>query len=150
MAAVRQIIGVQRTQQGRFAAAGVTVEHHALPGVNGQRGLGQHRQTHAVLLVQNKGFMDVFNADHVSSHEVELPGGASLTRPTNNAPVGRVRRSATRQNSINSATPTTPAAGCKDGADRRAPGRLSHSPPPGPASSPADGSPAGERRRDRG
>jgi hypothetical protein len=67
MAAVRQIIGVQRTQQGRFAAAGVTVEHHALPGVNGQRGVGQHRQTHAVLLVQNKGFMDVFNADHVSS-----------------------------------------------------------------------------------
>ena len=93
MAAVRQIVGVQRTQQGRFAAAGVTVEHHALPGVNGQRGVGQHRQTHAVLLVQNKGFMDVFNADHVSSHEVGLPGGASLTRPTNNAPVGRVRRS---------------------------------------------------------
>ena len=93
MAAVRQIVGVQRTQQGRFAAAGVTVEHHALPGVNGQRGVGQHRQTHAVLLVQNKGFMDVFNADHVSSHGVELPGGASLTRPTNNAPVGRVRRS---------------------------------------------------------
>ena len=65
VAAIGEIVGVQRTQQGRFSATGMAVQHHAFTGIHGQRGVGEYRQTDAVLLVQNKGFMDVFNADGV-------------------------------------------------------------------------------------
>lgn len=65
VAAIGEIVGVQRTQQGRFSAAGVAVQHHAFADVYAQRGVGEYRQTHAVLLVQNKGFMDVFHANGV-------------------------------------------------------------------------------------
>lgn len=54
MPAVSRWIGVQRAQR-RFTAAGMAVQHHALPGVNGGRSVGEHRQAYAVLLVQNKG-----------------------------------------------------------------------------------------------
>jgi hypothetical protein len=43
----------------------VAVQYHAFPGINGQRGIGEYRQTRALLLMQSKGFMDVFNADGV-------------------------------------------------------------------------------------
>ena len=41
------------------------MQHHALPGIHRERGVTQNRQLDAVLLVQNKGFTDVFDADRV-------------------------------------------------------------------------------------
>ena len=51
---------------------------------------------------------------------------------------------------LNSAKPMTPAAVYTDDAGRRARGRLTHSPPLAPASSPANGPPAGGRRLNHG
>ena len=61
---VRQIVGVQGAQQRGFSTAGVAVQHHAFAIVDLQRGILQHRQADAVLLVEHKGFTDVFYADH--------------------------------------------------------------------------------------
>jgi hypothetical protein len=42
------------------------VQHHALTAFYVQSGVVQHRQAYAVLLVQYKGFTDIFYADHLS------------------------------------------------------------------------------------
>ena len=73
-----------------------------------------------------------------------------LIRPTGSAFVGRIRRLRRIRHRLNSAKPMTPAAVYTDDAGRRARGRLTHSPPLAPASSPANGPPAGGRRLNHG
>ncbi|WP_252105499.1 hypothetical protein [Escherichia coli] len=41
------------------------MEHHAFARVDGERGAVEDGQAHAVLLVQDEGFTDVFDADHL-------------------------------------------------------------------------------------
>ena len=61
-----------------------------------------------------------------------------------------VRGAARKVLQLNSAKPMTPATGYTDDVDHRARGRLTHSPPPDPVSSPATDPPAGGRRPDHG
>src|SRR3546814_49995 len=70
LAAAGLVVGIERAQQGRLAAARGPVERQALAGRHLQAEPVEHRQAHAALHVQHEGLREVLHADRRAFHHI--------------------------------------------------------------------------------